>query len=82
MHFSTWIFCYVNVTTYRYMLKKVYAYHTFALCRHLVEQRQGLTNEQLESRCEKDRTRYTNMTYKHRQAICDHQNTCDISGCL
>lgn len=36
-----------------------------------VEQRQGLKNEQIESRRAKDRAPYASMTPKQRQAICD-----------
>ena len=39
-----------------------------------VEQRQGLKNEQIESRRAKDRAPYASMTPKQRQAICDCQN--------
>ncbi|CAL4933713.1 unnamed protein product [Urochloa decumbens] len=38
------------------------------------KQRQGLTDEQIESRRARDRARYANMTPKQRQAIRDRQN--------
>lgn len=40
----------------------------------LAKQRQGLTDEQLESRCANDRERYANMTYMQVQGIHDRQN--------
>jgi hypothetical protein len=44
-----------------------------AFDKNRVELRQKLTDEQIESRCAKDRARYAHITPKQRQAIHDRQ---------